>query len=168
MNRLSTLFLSLSIVACITAGYLFIRNLQLNRSVTGLENDNNELTEKMEKAKSDLEALEQKNEELKTALMGFYSRTLTGSLGNADRDVEPAGFVAGSGNVIETSIDGEFDGWDGDTIFKLMNGQIWQQESFAYTYHYAYMPGVIIYKKNGGYYMRVDNVDGEIRVKRIK
>lgn len=27
-------------------------------------------------------------------------------------------------NFIETNIDGEFKGWDGETIFKLQNGQI--------------------------------------------
>jgi hypothetical protein len=34
-------------------------------------------------------------------------------------------------NVIETQISGEFKGWDGETIFKMMNGQIWQQSTYA-------------------------------------
>ena len=33
-----------------------------------------------------------------------------------------------SGGAIESSIDGEFEGWDGDTVVRLMNGQIWQLE----------------------------------------
>ncbi len=28
-------------------------------------------------------------------------------------------------NVIETQIDGDFEGWEGETIVKLMNGQVW-------------------------------------------
>lgn len=70
--------------------------------------------------------------------------------------------------ALETAIDGEFSGWDGDTIFKLKNGQIWQQSAYAYKYHYAYSPKVIIYKSGTSYKMKVDDVDGEISVKRIK
>ena len=69
--------------------------------------------------------------------------------------------------VIESQIDGEFQGWDGETIFKLLNGQIWQQSSYQYHYHYAYMPKVTIYRTDGGYKMKVDGVDQTIYVKRI-
>lgn len=70
--------------------------------------------------------------------------------------------------VIETCIDDEFEGWDGDTIFKLCNGQIWQQEEYAYTYHYAYRPDVLIVKTATGYKMKVEGVSDSIRVKRLK
>lgn len=71
-------------------------------------------------------------------------------------------------DVIESWIDGTFEGWKGDTIFKLMNGQIWQQDSFSYWYHYAYMPSVIIYKSGSQYKMQVDGVSQTITVKRLK
>ncbi len=70
--------------------------------------------------------------------------------------------------VIETQMDDEFNGWDGDTLFKLANGQIWQQASYAYTYHYAYRPKVLIYKSGTVYRMKVDGVDSTIAVKRLK
>lgn len=73
-----------------------------------------------------------------------------------------------SPDVIESRIEGEFEGWDGDTIFKLENGQIWQQSSYAYTYHYAYRPEVLIYKTNGRYKMKVEGIDETIYVERIK
>lgn len=73
-----------------------------------------------------------------------------------------------SGAAIESRIDGEFDGWDGETIFKLQNGQIWQQSEYAYTYHYAYSPEVLIYPSGGGWKMKVDGVSSEIRVQRLK
>ena len=76
--------------------------------------------------------------------------------------------VAGTPDVIESRIDGEFEGWEGETIFKLMNGQIWQQTSYAYHYHYAYMPEVLIYKTAGGYKMKVEGVDVTIYVRRIR
>lgn len=37
----------------------------------------------------------------------------------------------GCGDVIDSRIEGTFQGWRGDTIFKLTNGQIWQQSSYA-------------------------------------
>ena len=77
-----------------------------------------------------------------------------------------AGGISFTGDVIETQIDGEFNGWDGETIFKMMDGTIWQQAS--YDYEYDYMPDVIIYKKGGSYYMRVEDMDESIEVKRIR
>ena len=73
-----------------------------------------------------------------------------------------------SDDVIESRIDGTFEGWDGDTVFKLINGQIWQQTQYSYTYHYAYRPEVLIYRSGSGYKMKVDGVNQEIGVKRIK
>jgi hypothetical protein len=73
-----------------------------------------------------------------------------------------------SNGVIESRIDGNFEGWDGDTIFILMNGQIWQQSSYNYHYHYSYSPKVIIYPSNGGYKMHVEGVDRDIYVVRLK
>lgn len=74
-----------------------------------------------------------------------------------------------SPDVIESRVDGDFKGWDGDTIFILANGQIWQQDSYSYHYSYAYRPKVIIYKTSSGRYkMKVDRVSKEIYVKRIK
>jgi hypothetical protein len=70
--------------------------------------------------------------------------------------------------LIESRIDGEFSGWEGDTIFVLQNGQIWQQSSYAYKYKYAYSPTVIIYPSGSGHKMKVDGVDGDIAVIRLK
>jgi len=71
-------------------------------------------------------------------------------------------------SVIETQIDGDFEGWEGETIFKMMNGEIWQQSSYAYLYHYAYSPQVIIYKSSSGYVMKVDGVEETINVVKLK
>lgn len=76
--------------------------------------------------------------------------------------------TAKSERVIESRIKGTFNGWDGDTIFELQNGQIWQQDSYAYKYHYAYSPKVTIYRVNSRYKMKVEGVSDEIYVKRLK
>lgn len=70
--------------------------------------------------------------------------------------------------VIESTIEGEFEGWDGDTIFQLDNGQIWQQEEYDYMYKYAYRPDVTIYKTSEGWRMKVEDVSETILVRRIK
>jgi hypothetical protein len=68
-------------------------------------------------------------------------------------------------NVIEGTIDGNFEGFDGDKIFKLTNGQIWQQDEYKYNYSYKYRPKVTIINENGGYKMHVDGMSEAIRVK---
>ena len=71
--------------------------------------------------------------------------------------------------VIETTINGEFHGWDGETVFRLSNGQIWQQVEYDYEYTYDYMPDVLIYKSNSGSWkMQVKDIDHAIEVRRIK
>lgn len=87
------------------------------------------------------------------------------------KQTEIAAKLAPAGNgpdLIESQIEGDFEGWEGDTIFKLANGQIWQQVNYAYTYHYAFRPKVMIIKTNGVYKMKVDGVASTISVKRLK
>lgn len=79
-----------------------------------------------------------------------------------------AGLPNATGTVIESRIDGEFNGWDGETIFRLQNGQIWQQASYAYRYNYAYSPRVLIYRSDSVYKLKVDGVEGEIVVRRLR
>lgn len=85
-----------------------------------------------------------------------------------ESDISNRGSFAGSSDVIESKIDGEFNGWDGETIFKLTNGQIWQQSSYSYTYRYKYRPSVTIFKSGGVYKMKVDGVEKTINVVRLK
>lgn len=92
-------------------------------------------------------------------------RELEKRLAEAVAKIAPAG---DGPNLIESRIEGEFEGWDGETIFKLTNGQVWQQAIYAYTYHYAYQPQVTIIKTHGVYKMKVDGVSGTVFVKRIK
>ena len=75
---------------------------------------------------------------------------------------------APSTEVIESQIEGDFEGWEGETIVKLMNGQIWQQTEYYYHYHYAFMPNVLIFRSGGGYKMKVDGVEKAVGVSRLK
>ncbi len=77
-------------------------------------------------------------------------------------------FLSLSPTIIQSSINGEFKGWEGETIFPLLNGQIWQQATYSYKYHYAYMPSVIIYSISSRYRMEVEGMDGSVYVKRLR
>ncbi len=71
-------------------------------------------------------------------------------------------------DIFESRIAGVFEGWSGDTVFRLRNGQVWQQSSDSVARHHAEMPGVLIYRSGIGYKMKVDGVDQTISVKRLK
>ena len=69
---------------------------------------------------------------------------------------------------IESKIDGNFEGFEYENIYKLTNGQIWMQTSHDYEYHYAYRPDVIIFKDGINYKMKVEGAKKLIKVERIK
>ena len=70
--------------------------------------------------------------------------------------------------AIESAITGDVEGWDGETIFKLDNGQIWQQAEYDYTYFYDYHPDVTISSTSAGCRMKIEGEDETVIVKRIK
>jgi len=69
---------------------------------------------------------------------------------------------------IRTRIDGAFRGWEGRTVFRLANGQVWQQRlSGSYRYS-ADAPEVILERGRFGYYLKVVATGRQISVKRLK
>lgn len=72
--------------------------------------------------------------------------------------------------VYESRIKNEFEGWDGETIIKLIDGQIWQQAEYLYSYYYAYRPEVILYKspKESQIKMLVEGMEEPVAVKRLR
>ena len=66
-------------------------------------------------------------------------------------------------DVIESRIDGEFKGWDGETSYKLQNGQVWQQSTYKYEYKYAYLPEAVVYRAGSGYRMSVAGTTADVR-----
>ena len=61
--------------------------------------------------------------------------------------------------IIVTSIDGDWEGWNGENIIELTDGSVWQQIEYHYNYSYSYMPEVKIAKNNGSYSMLVEGED---------
>jgi hypothetical protein len=68
--------------------------------------------------------------------------------------------------MMKSYIVNEFNGWSGDTIFELQNGQIWQQNKYQYKYFYAHRPKAVIIRVGSKHIMTVKG--RSIRVKRIK
>lgn len=56
-------------------------------------------------------------------MLNRYTTPLLASGTRQSSDCSPA---------IETQIDGDFSGWEGETIYKLRNGHIWQQARYHY------------------------------------
>lgn len=69
--------------------------------------------------------------------------------------------------VIESKVDGESEGWSGETILKLRNGQIWQQTEYKYKYKYKYSPDVLIVKQSGRWKMKLGDIDEFVGVECI-
>ena len=71
-------------------------------------------------------------------------------------------------NVIESMIVSKFDGLNAGNIYKLANGQIWEQiEPWVWVWIWV-NPSVMIYPASGGYKMKVENIEHPVLVQRIK
>tara|TARA_B100000035_G_scaffold184159_1_gene157195 strand:- start:370 stop:870 length:501 start_codon:yes stop_codon:yes gene_type:complete len=62
-------------------------------------------------------------------------------------------------DITSSSIDGDWEGWNGENIIELYDGSIWEQLEYHYSYSYSYSPEVKILNKNGNYSMLVDGED---------
>lgn len=71
-------------------------------------------------------------------------------------------------DVVESSIDGDFRGWDGSSSFKLLNGDVWIQDEIKTMFHQAiFRPAVYIFQSDDGTYkMKVAGVDEMVQVKK--
>jgi hypothetical protein len=82
-----------------------------------------------------------------------------------------AGSSTGCERTLRTHIDGDFNGWEGETVYEMDDGTIWKQSGYHYHYHYAYHPEVLIYKDEYGVcriIVKGDDDDEEVSVRRIK
>ena len=68
----------------------------------------------------------------------------------------------------ETHIVGEFRGWDGATVFRLANGQIWQQRIKSKYRFRATDPAVTLVRGRFGYYLKLQDSGRQVAVKRLK
>ncbi|BDZ55412.1 hypothetical protein DSM26151_24430 [Agromyces marinus] len=69
------------------------------------------------------------------------------------------------GEVVQLTlrVDGEWNGWDGDTVVKLTDGSVWRQVEYRYEYRYAYRPAVSVSSGK----MQVEGMSRAVRVERL-
>ena len=84
------------------------------------------------------------------------ARQITGSSG------------VGGQNLIESKIEDTADGYEYGKIFKLTNGQIWEQVGSRYRYQYKYRPDVLVLKKGGAWYLQIEGMNDSVRVQRLR
>jgi hypothetical protein len=71
-------------------------------------------------------------------------------------------------SAIESTIVSNFQGLNAGNIYRLANGQIWEQvEPWIWIWVWV-NPSVIIYPASGGHKMKVENIDHPVLVRRIK
>ena len=61
-------------------------------------------------------------------------------------------------------VEGDWEGWDGETVVALTDGSVWKQEEYHYEYRYSYRPYVVL---QGGA-MHVDGMSRGIRVTQMR
>jgi hypothetical protein len=72
-------------------------------------------------------------------------------------------------SAITARLKGEFRGWDGNTIFRLDNGQVWQQRvGGGYRSIKMMNPEVVVKKGRFGYYLEILSSGRSVGVKRIR
>lgn len=88
---------------------------------------------------------------------------------SAKRNTAPKNGLTTQGRaVIESTIISDFDGLEYGNIYKLANGQIWEQTE-AWIWVWVWVnPSVMIWNDGGGFKMKVDQIDHAVAVKRIK
>ncbi len=73
-----------------------------------------------------------------------------------------------SPDVIESYIESNFTGLNSGNIYRLSNGQIWEQtESWIWSWIWV-RPQVMIYRDGGLFKMKVENIDHAVTVRQIK
>ncbi len=133
------------------------------------QNKTKQLEQRVAKLERLVLLLQQRIEKLEVATRGPKKRAkVVAAKGDRGGNPEKTKTGAARGGAIESRIEGAFSGWEGETIVKLRNGQIWQQNEYYYHYHYAYMPEVVIFKSGAGYKMFVEGVPKPIGVTQLK
>ncbi len=67
----------------------------------------------------------------------------------------------------KSRLTGSFTGYRGGAIFRLTNGQVWQQRRYKYQYRYKYRPEVRIYRDGNRWFAEFDCMFEPIEVVRV-
>ena len=71
-------------------------------------------------------------------------------------------------NIIKSTIINDFNGLEFENIFKLSNGQIWEQTEFYSYINVTLMPKVIIWWSGSVYKMKVEGIEKAVTVQQVQ
>lgn len=83
----------------------------------------------------------------KKAIVGPDQNAQIIDLGTGNTSLPVDAEVVEVTNAIISNVLGNFEGWDGDTVVELLNGQVWQQTEYYYYYWYGFQPRIVIYSE---------------------
>lgn len=87
---------------------------------------------------------------------------------NKEQDINDNSYIKNLiGNNTNLQIEGDFEGWSGESVIVLTNGDIWKQSEYYYEYVYSYMPKVSLSTSYSGYKMKVDGISKEVSVEKL-
>ena len=89
---------------------------------------------------------------------------------NSDEPIDSFGQVnQGQTDKITSRILGQFDGWTGDTVFRLENGQVWKQSGNGFLKVSLNNPRVTIEEGVfAGFILSIEGYNSRVKVKRIQ
>ena len=61
--------------------------------------------------------------------------------------------------VSKGNIEGDFEGWQGETVFEISDGTFWIQAAYSYTYHYAYHPEAMVLRQGSYFFLKVNGIN---------
>lgn len=77
-------------------------------------------------------------------------------------------FAGLSSAVQKGTINGSFEGWDGDTLVELTDGSVFKQSEYHYEYMYSYRPDVTIILKPFSYEILVEDSDKPVEAEMVR
>jgi len=61
--------------------------------------------------------------------------------------------------VSKGNIEGDFEGWEGETVFEISDGTFWIQAAYSYRYHYFYRPEAMVLKQGNYFFLKVNGIN---------
>lgn len=77
---------------------------------------------------------------------------------------QPAGMYL----ISQSELDGNCRGWDGSTVFKLSNGEVWRQAAYRYRQLHLCSPGVRVWRLGDAFLLEVGGAREVLPVERLR
>jgi len=68
---------------------------------------------------------------------------------------------------VDSYITGDFEGWDGDSVYELDDGSRWELVAYQYLYAFRYQPHAIVWRDGSHYYLEIENMADRPEVREI-